>query len=77
MASIRRHAVGPPPPRAVRGIPLVKPPYGLLTAINLNSGDFVWQVPNGDTPDEIKDNPALKGMNIPPTGHWSTGRAWP
>ena len=40
----------------------------LLTAINLNTGDIVWQVPNGDTPDEIKNNPALKGMNIPKTG---------
>jgi quinoprotein glucose dehydrogenase len=61
-------AVGPPPPRNVDGIPLSKPPYGTVTAINLNTGDFAWQVPNGPTPDEIRDNPLLKGVNIPPTG---------
>ena len=61
-------AVGPPPPRNVDGIPLGKPPYGTVTAINLNTGDFVWQVPNGPTPDEIRDNPLLKGVNLPPTG---------
>ena len=47
---------------------LVKPPYGTLTAINLDTGDFLWQVPHGDTPDEIRNNPALKGINIPKTG---------
>ena len=59
---------GPPPPRSVDGLPLVKPPYGLLTAINLDTGDTLWQVPHGDTPDEIRNNPALKGLNIPKTG---------
>ena len=71
LAAHPQAAVGPPPPRNVRGLPLVKPPYGLLTAINLNTGDHVWQVVNGDTPDEIKDNPALKGLNIPKTGQQS------
>jgi quinoprotein glucose dehydrogenase len=52
----------------VDGLPLVKPPYGLLSAINLNTGDLMWQVPHGDTPDSIRDNPALKGLNIPKTG---------
>ena len=61
-------AVGPPPPRNVDGLPLGKPPYGTVTAINLNTGDHLWQVPNGPTPDEIKDNPLLKGLTIPPTG---------
>jgi quinoprotein glucose dehydrogenase len=58
----------PAPPRNVDGLPLVKPPYGLLTAINLDTGDTLWQVPHGDTPDEIRLNPALKGLNIPKTG---------
>ena len=40
----------------------------LLTAINLDTGDTLWQVPHGDTPDEIRNNPALKGLNIPKTG---------
>ena len=34
----------------------------------MDTGDIVWQVPNGDTPDEIRNNPALKGSTIPRTG---------
>jgi quinoprotein glucose dehydrogenase len=49
-------------------LPLGKPPYGLISAINLDRGDIVWQVPHGDTPDNIKNHPALKGLNIPRTG---------
>jgi quinoprotein glucose dehydrogenase len=52
----------------VQGLPLIKPPYGTITAINLNTGEFVWQIPHGTTPDEIRNSPALKGLNIPPTG---------
>jgi quinoprotein glucose dehydrogenase len=52
----------------VQGLPLLKPPYGRLTAIDLNKGEIVWQVAHGDTPDNIRDHPALKGMNIPRTG---------
>jgi quinoprotein glucose dehydrogenase len=52
----------------VQGLPLVKPPYGRMTAIDLNKGDIVWQVPHGDTPDAIKNHPALKGLTIPRTG---------
>jgi quinoprotein glucose dehydrogenase len=47
---------------------LVKPPYGTLSAINLNTGDIKWQVAHGDTPDSIRNNPALKGLTIPKTG---------
>jgi quinoprotein glucose dehydrogenase len=50
------------------GLPLVKPPYGRITAIDMNSGDHRWMTVNGDTPDDIKSNPALAGLNIPPTG---------
>jgi quinoprotein glucose dehydrogenase len=53
---------------SVEGLPLFKPPYGTITAINMDTGDFRWQVPNGDTPDEIKNNPALRGLTIPRTG---------
>src|SRR5262249_45931389 len=53
---------------AVQGLPLVKPPYGRITAIDLNKGDIVWQIAHGDTPDNIKNHPALKGLNIPRTG---------
>jgi quinoprotein glucose dehydrogenase len=52
----------------VRGLPLIKPPYGRISAINLDSGDIVWQVPHGETPDTIRNHPALKGLNIPRTG---------
>ena len=46
----------------------MKPPYGRITAIDLNKGDLVWQIPHGDTADNIKNNPALKGINLPRLG---------
>ena len=52
----------------VSGLPLVSAPYGRITAINLDRGDIVWQVAHGETPDNIKNNPALKGVTIPRTG---------
>jgi quinoprotein glucose dehydrogenase len=52
----------------VQGLPLVKPPYGRISAINVDRGEIAWQVPRGPTPDNIRNNPALKGLNIPPTG---------
>src|SRR5207244_3755139 len=50
----------------VQGLPLVKPPWGRITAIDLNRGEIVWQVPHGETPDNVRNHPALKGLNIPP-----------
>ena len=58
----------PTNPLLVEGLPLVKPPYGLLSAINLDRGELVWQVAHGDTPDNVRNHPLLKGMNIPKTG---------
>jgi quinoprotein glucose dehydrogenase len=52
----------------VRGMPLLKPPYGRITAIDLDKGEFRWQIAHGETPDSIRTNPALKGLNIPRTG---------
>ncbi len=52
----------------VRGLPLIKPPYSRITAIDLNTGDHAWMVPSGDTPPAVKNNPALAGLTIPPTG---------
>jgi quinoprotein glucose dehydrogenase len=53
----------------VRGLPLVKPPYGRITAIDMNHPDkLAWQIAHGDTPDNIKNHPALKGLDIPRTG---------
>src|SRR5262245_8224796 len=52
----------------VQGLPLVKPPYGTLTGINLDRGEITWQVPHGDTPDVVRNHPLLKGKDIPKTG---------
>ncbi len=60
-------ALGVRVPRPM-GLPLVKPPYGRITAIDMNSGEHVWQVANADTPDRIANNPALEGVDIPRTG---------
>jgi quinoprotein glucose dehydrogenase len=57
-----------PPALTVQGLPLVKPPYGRITAIDLNKGEMVWQIAHGETPDNIRNHPALKGLNIPRTG---------
>jgi quinoprotein glucose dehydrogenase len=56
----------------VQGLPIVKPPYGILSAINLDRGEIMWQVPHGDTPDNVRNHPALKGLNIPKTGQAGT-----
>ena len=56
------------PPTTVFGLPLIKPPYGRITAINMNTGDHVWMQPVGDTPDDIKNHERLKGVTIPRTG---------
>jgi quinoprotein glucose dehydrogenase len=61
-------AAGPGGGLTVQGLPLLKPPYGRITAIDLNKGEIVWQVAHGDTPDNVRTNPALQGMNIPRTG---------
>jgi quinoprotein glucose dehydrogenase len=52
----------------VQGLPLVKPPYGRISAIDLKTGTILWQVPHGDTPDNVRNHPALKGLTIPRTG---------
>jgi quinoprotein glucose dehydrogenase len=52
----------------VQGLSIVKPPYGVISAIDLDRGELKWTVPYGETPDAVRNNPALKGMNIPNTG---------
>ena len=52
----------------VQGLSIVKPPYSVITAVNLDRGEILWQVPYGETPDNVRNHPALKGMNIPNTG---------
>jgi len=58
---------------AVDGLPLLKPPYGVVSAINLDRGELVWQTPHGDTPDNVRNHPALKGLTIPKTGQVAVG----
>ena len=50
------------------GLPLAKPPWGRITAIDLNTGEHKWMVANADSPDWVKNNPALKGIDVPRTG---------
>ena len=52
---------------------MVKPPWGRITAIDLNTGEHLWMVPNGNTPKYVREHPALQGLEIPRTGQ--AGRA--
>jgi len=70
----------PPPPPAndnaehawtVDGLPIIKPPYSTITAIDLDSGEIKWQIPHGETPDLVRNSPALQGKQIPRTGQTS------
>ena len=53
-----------------QGLPIIKPPYGRIVAMNLNTGDHAWTVANGEAPDWIKNHPALKGVQLPRTGRY-------
>jgi glucose dehydrogenase len=55
-------------PPTVQGLPIIKPPYGQISAINLDSGEILWQVAHGETPDKIRNSPLLKGLDLPRTG---------
>lgn len=56
------------PAITVQGLPIIKPPYGRITAIDLGKGEIVWQVAHGETPDNVRNSPLLKGLTIPRTG---------
>ncbi len=58
---------------SVDGLPLQKPPYATISAINLDSGDIIWQIAHGETPDYVRNHPALKGLSIPRTGQTGYG----
>ena len=57
-----RGVVGP------RGLPLLKPPYSTITAIDMNLGEILWQAPNGDGSVRVENNPAVEGLDLPPLG---------
>ena len=63
-----KYISGSSPPPSVFGIPLVKPPWGRITAINLNTGLHQWMIANGDTSKEILNNKKLFGVVMPRTG---------
>lgn len=67
-------ASGGPSPRHPAGIPLWKPPYSRITAIDLNTGDHLWMLPAGYTPDRIRDLPELDGVDIGNTGSGAVGQ---
>jgi len=52
-----------------QGLPLVKPPWGRITAIDLNTGEHVWVAPNGRAPEAVRNHPALKGVDLGKTGN--------
>lgn len=53
---------------SVQGLPLLKPPYGTISAIDLNRGEILWQIPHGETPDNIREHPLLRDLDLPRTG---------
>ena len=52
-----------------KSLPIIKPPYGRITAIDLNTANQLWMIPNGQPPDDIKNNPALKGIDTSKFGN--------
>ena len=63
---------GPPAgaPRGanVQGLPLLKPPYDRITAYDMNTGELIWQKTHSSTPDELRNHPALRGLDLPRLG---------
>jgi quinoprotein glucose dehydrogenase len=52
----------------VQGLPLVKPPYDRITAYDMNTGELIWQKTHSSTPDDIRNHPALRGLDLPRLG---------
>ena len=69
------HPDRPQRPNGPQGLPLFKPPYSRMTAIDLNTGDIVWQVPTGPGSSFIRNHEAVQGLNLPPLG--GNGRGGP
>lgn len=61
-------SLGPGGIRGPQGLPLLKPPFGSIVALDLNAGDLAWAIPNGDTPESVRNHPALQGVELPVTG---------
>src|SRR5262249_46864526 len=63
-----RFSRGPGANLSVKGLPILKPPYSRITALDLNKGEFAWVAPLGTTPERVSQNPALNGIKLPNTG---------
>jgi quinoprotein glucose dehydrogenase len=57
--------------RGPEGLPIWKPPYSRIIAIDMSTGHFLWERANGDTPEHIRNHPRLKGLTLPPTGQFT------
>ena len=57
--------------RGPQGLPIFKPPYSRIVAIDMNTGEHLWETLNGDTPDRIRNHPALEQVDVPNTGRLS------
>ena len=60
---------------AIDGLPIVKPPFGRITAIDMNTGEHLWWIPNGETPDRIANHELLEGVDVPNTGYLGNATA--
>jgi quinoprotein glucose dehydrogenase len=58
-----------------QGLPIHKPPYSRITAIDMNTGDHLWWIPVGEPPEQLKRHPALQGVDLPGAGVTGRGRA--
>ena len=67
-ANVEWVSVGPGGVRGPEGLPIFKPPYSTITAIDLNTGDHLWRIPNGTTPESVKNHPRLQGVDVGNTG---------
>lgn len=56
------------------GLPIFKPPYSRITAIDMNTGKTLWYIPVGETPAKVLNHPQLQGMDIPNTGSGSIAK---
>ncbi len=63
-----RYFYGGGRPPQVQGLSIIKPPYGRITAIDTMTGQHAWMIANADTPEAVRNNPALAGITLPRTG---------
>ncbi len=67
-SNMRYVSQGPGGTGGPMGLPLLRPPWGSIVAIDLNTGEHLWRIPNGDTPEEVRNHPALRDVDLPVTG---------